>query len=270
MAATVWKGFVSFGLVSFPVRLLVAARDKSIRFHLLHKKDLSRVKEVYFCQTEDKPLEREDLVKGFEVSKDEYVVVDQSELDKIAPKTAKVMDILEFVKAEDFDAVFLDKSYHVIPDGNVFKPYALLREAMKQRGQYAIAKVAMHNREHIVVIRPDGKELMLHTMFFANEIQQVAVKTGAEKFSAKELTLAGQLIDTLAGKFDPAKFHDEYQDNLQRLIEQKQKGERVTVSKREKPAPVVNILDALRKSLADNKPNAKARPRAKARKRSAA
>ncbi len=258
MAATVWKGFVSFGLVSFPVRLLVAARDKSIRFHLLHKKDLSRVKEVYFCQTEDKPVERKDLVKGFEVSKDEYVVVEQSELDKIAPKTAKVMDILEFVKAEDFDPVFLDKSYHVIPDGDITKPYALFREAMKQRGQYAIAKVAMHNREHIVVIRPDGQELMLHTMFFVNEIQQVEMKAGAEKFSAKELKLAGQLIDTLTGKFDPAKFHDEYQTNLQRLIEQKQKGERVTVSKSEKPAPVVNILDALRKSLADNKSNAKA------------
>jgi DNA end-binding protein Ku len=250
--------------------LQVAARDKSIRFHLLHKKDLSRVKEVYFCQTEDKPVERKDLAKGFEVSKDEYVVVEQSELDKIAPKTAKVMDILEFVKADDFDPVFLDKSYHVIPDGDVTKPYALFREAMKERGQYAIAKVAMHNREHIVVIRPDGKELMLHTMFFANEVQQVEVKVGAEKFSAKELKLAGQLIDTLTGKFDPAKFHDEYQTNLQRLIEQKQKGERVTVSKSEKPAPVVNILDALRKSLAENKSSAKAAPRTKARKRSAA
>jgi DNA end-binding protein Ku len=269
LAATVWKGFISFGLVSFPIRLQVAAREKSIQFHLLHKKDLSRVKEVYFCQAEDKPLKREDLVKGFEVSKDEYVVVDQAELDKIAPKTAKVMDILEFVRADDFDPVFLDKSYHVIPDGDIAKPYALFREAMKQRGQYAIAKVAMHNREHIVVIRPDGNELMLHTMFFSNEIQRAEIKGGSEKFSAKELKLAGQLIDTLSGKFDPAKFHDEYQINLQRLIDQKQKGERVTVSKSEKPAAVVNILDALRKSLAENKSSAK-KPRAKSGKRSAA
>jgi DNA end-binding protein Ku len=203
LAATVWKGFVSFGLVSFPVRLQVAAREKSIQFHLLHKKDLSRVKEVYFCQTENKPLGRADLVKGFEVSKDEYVVVEQSDLDKIAPKTARVMDIVEFVKADDFDPVFLDKSYHVIPDGDVTKPYALFREAMKERGQYAIAKVAMHNREHIVAIRPDGHELMLHTMFFSNEIQQVEVKTGSERLSAKELKLARQLIDTLTAKFDP-------------------------------------------------------------------
>jgi DNA end-binding protein Ku len=266
----VWKGFVSFGLVSFPVRLQVAAREKSIQFHLLHKKDLSRVKEVYFCQTEDKPLERKDLVKGFEVSKGEYVVVEQAELDKIAPKTAKVMDILEFVQAGDFDPVFLDKSYHLLPDGDVPKPYALFREAMKQRGQYAIAKVAMHNREHIVVIRPDGNQLMLHTMFFADEIQPAEVKAGPEKFSAKELKLAGQLIDTLTAKFDPNKFHDEYRTNLQRLIEQKQKGERVTISKREKPAPVVNILDALRKSLAEDKSGAKAKPRAKSKSSSAA
>jgi DNA end-binding protein Ku len=255
LAATVWKGFVSFGLVSFPVRLQVAAREKSIQFHLLHKKDLSRVKEVYFCQAENKPLGREDLVKGFEASKDEYVVIDQADLDKIAPKTAKVMDILEFVKADDFDPVYLDKSYHVIPDGDVSKPYALFREAMKQRGQYAIAKVAMHNREHIVVMRPDGNQLILHTMFFANEIQQAAVEAGSEKFSAKELKLAGQLIDTLSAKFDPKKFHDEYQTNLERLIERQQKGERVTAAKNEKPTAVSNILDALRKSLAEKKPS---------------
>jgi len=270
LATTVWRGFVSFGLVSFPVRLQVAAREKSIHFHLLHKKDLSRVKEVYFCQGEDKPLKREDLVKGYEVSQGEYVVVEQSDLDKIAPKTAKVMDVLEFVKADDFDPVFLDKSYHVIPDGDVTKPYALFREAMKQRGQYAIAKVALHNREHVVVIRPDGEELMLHTMSFANEIQRVEVKNGSEKFSAKELKLAGQLIDTLTEKFDPNKFHDEYQTNLGRLIEQKQKGERVTVSKSEKPAPVVNIVEALRKSLAENKLVSKPKPKTKSGKRTAA
>jgi DNA end-binding protein Ku len=261
LAATVWKGFVSFGLVSFPVRLQVAAREKPIRFHMLHKKDLSRVKEVYFCRTENKPVGREELVKGFEMRKGEYVVVERAELDKIAPKTAKTMDILEFVKADEFDPVFLDKSYHVIPDGDVIKPYALFREAMKRRGQYAIAKVAMHNREHIVAIRPDGNELMLHTMFFANEIQRVEVKTGSEKFSAKELKLAGQLIDTLSAKFDPKKFHDEYEANLQRLIEEKQNGERVTAVKSKRPAPVSNILDALRKSLAEKKPSNGARRR---------
>jgi DNA end-binding protein Ku len=253
MPAVVWKGFVSFGLVSFPVRLMAAARNKPVRFHLLHKKDSSRIKEVFYCREEDKPVQREDLVKGFEVSKDEYVVVTDEELQKIAPKTAKVMDILQFVKAGDFDPVFLDKSYHMLPDGEIVKPYALLREAMEKRRQYAIAKIAMHNREHIVVLRPSGNELMLHTMFFANEVQRVDVKAGPAKFSGKELQLASQLIDTLSGKFQPEKFHDEYQKNVEQLIEQKQKGERVRAPKSERPAPVANILDALKKSLAESK-----------------
>jgi DNA end-binding protein Ku len=266
MPAVVWKGFVSFGLVSFPVRLMAAARNKPLRFHLLHKKDSSRVKEVFYCREEDKPVQREDLVKGFEVSKDEYVVVTDEELKKIAPKTAKVMDILQFVKAEEFDPVFLDKSYHMLPDGEIVKPYALLLQAMQKREQYAVAKVAMHNREHIVVLRPSGNELMLHTLFFANEVQRVDVKVGPAKFSGKELQLASQLIDMLSGKFQPEKFQDAYQKNVEQLIEQKQKGERVHAPKYERPRPVVDILKALQQSLAKSKATpeqaaAPARPR---------
>lgn len=265
MAATVWKGFVSFGLVSFPVRLQAAAREKPIRFHMLHKKDGSRLKEVFYCRAEDKPVGRDDIVKGYEVSKDEYVMVDPAELEKIAPKTAKVMDILQFVEAEQFDPVFLDKSYHVLPDGDLTKPYALLREAMKKHRKFAIAKVAMHNREHIVVLRPSGNGLMLHTLFFVNEIQTADVKTGSPKFSDKEIRLASQLIDSLTAQFQPEQFHDEYQKNVQQLIEQKRKGEHVRGVKHERPPQIVNILDALQKSLAANqakqKPAARPKPR---------
>jgi DNA end-binding protein Ku len=253
MPAVVWKGFVSFGLVSFPVRLMAAARNKPLRFHLLHKKDSSRVKEVFYCREEDKPVQRQDLVKGFEVSKDEYVVVTDEELKKIAPKTARVMEILQFVKADHVDPVFLDKSYHMLPDGEIVKPYALLLEAMKKREQYAVARITMHNREHIVILRPSGNELMLHTLFFAGEVQRADVKLSPAKFSDKELQLASQLIDTLSGKFQPEHFQDEYQKNVEQLIEKKQKGERVHAPKYERPAPVVDILQALRQSLADNK-----------------
>jgi DNA end-binding protein Ku len=235
MASVVWKGFVSFGLVSFPVRLQAAARDKPLRFHMLHKKELSRIKEVFFCSQEDKPLQRTDIVKGFEVSKGDYVVVTDEELQKIAPKTAKVMEILQFVKAGELDPVFLDKSYHMLPDGEIVKPYALLLEAMKKRERYALAKVAMHNREHIVVIRPAGNELMLHTMFFADEVQRADIKPGPEKFPEKEMQLAGQLIDSLTAKFQPENFHDEYKENVEKLIAQKQQGERVRPIKHEQP-----------------------------------
>jgi len=270
MAAAVWKGFISFGLVSFPVRLQTAAREKPIRFHMLHKKDLARLKEVFYCREENKPVEREEIARGYEISKDKYVLVEPSELEKIAPKSSKVMDILQFVKADEFDPVYMDKSYRVVPDGGVTKPYALLRESMKENKQFAIAKISMHNREHIVVVRPSGGELMLHTMFFVDEIQRVEVKAGPEKFSEKEMRLASQLIETLTAKFQPEKFHDEYRENLKQLIDQKQNGERVRGVKHEKPARVVNILEALQKSLAESHNKEKAAKPSKGRRRKAA
>src|SRR5581483_7005106 len=131
----------------------------------------------------------------------------------------------------------------VVPDGDLIKPYALLREAMAERKEYAIAKVAMHNREHIVVLRPESNELMLHTLFFADEIAKAEVKISSTKFSPQELKLAFQLMETLTDKFHPEKFHDEYREAVKQLIEAKRKGQRIRPTKVERPAPVVNILE---------------------------
>jgi DNA end-binding protein Ku len=251
MPSTVWKGFISFGLVSIPVRLHAAARNKTLPFHLLHKKDHSRVKEVLYCREEDKPLDREQIVKGYEVAKDEYVIVDEEELKKVAPKTARVMEILQFVKASQVDPVFFDKSYHIAPDATLTRPYVLLLEAMKQTKYYGIAKVAMHNREHVVVLRPSGSEMMAHTMFFVDEIQEAEPVEREKEFKAKELELATRLIDTLAGKFDPEQYHDEYQANVERLVEQKQKGEKVKGVAKPRMAPVVDLMQALQRSLGE-------------------
>jgi DNA end-binding protein Ku len=160
------------------------------------------------------------------------------------------MEILEFVKASEVDPVYFDMSYHVAPDSNITKPYVLLLKAMAETGYYGVAKVAMHNREHIVILRPAGKELMLHTMFYANEIQAGQnVLDNAEELKGKELDLAKQLIETLAAKFNPEQFHDEYQANVQKLIEQKQKGQAVVSAPQPKLAPVIDIFDALQRSL---------------------
>jgi DNA end-binding protein Ku len=254
MPSTVWKGFISFGLVSFPVRLHSAARGKTLPFHLLHAKDNSRVREVMYCQAEDKPLTREEIVKGYEISKDEYVVVEPEELKKIAPATDKQMEILEFVKAPEIDPVFFDKSYHVAPDDNITRPYALLMEAMRETGYCGVAKISMHGSEHIVILRPSGQEIMLHTMFFVDEIQQPQVVAGdSEHFKPKELELAKRLIETLAAGFDPTKYHDEYQDSVRRMIEQKQKHQTVKSAPQPKLAPVVDIFTALEQSLAQRK-----------------
>src|SRR6202451_1450587 len=145
MATSVWKGHLTFGLVSFPVKLFTAARSEGISFNQLHKTDNSRIKQVIFCQTEDKPIPRNEIVKGYEYEKGKYVVVDDEDIRKVAPKTARVMEILEFVKADEVDPVYLESSYYMGPDEGGEKPYALLFEALKAKKYYAVAKIGMHN-----------------------------------------------------------------------------------------------------------------------------
>src|SRR5450432_1873948 len=170
MASSVWKGHLAFGMVSFPVRLFSAARSETISFNLLHKEDHSRIKQVTYCQLEDKPIARTDTVKGYEYEKDHYVVVEDEDIKKVAPKTAKVMEILEFVKADQVDPIYLESSYYMAPDEGADKPYALLFQAIRESKYYAVAKLAMHNREHIVILRPGDKGVVLHTMFYNDEI----------------------------------------------------------------------------------------------------
>lgn len=252
MPATVWKGYLTFGLVSFPIRLFAAARPEPIHFHLLHKKDLSRVKEVMYCAAEDKPLDRSEIVKGYEYDKNEYVVIEPEDLEKIAPPTATVMEILQFVKIDEIDPILLETSYYVSPEEAVSKPYSLLLEAMKQTKYDALAKVAMHGREHIVVLRPAEHGIVLHTMYFVDELHKSnEVKApSAAKFDKKEIDLAKKLIDTLAGPFKPEQFHDEYKKNVEQLIEKKRKGQKVTPIRQPKKAPVIDLMQALQQSLA--------------------
>src|SRR5262245_4185259 len=170
MAATVWKGFISFGLVSIPVRLYSGARGKTVNFHLLHKKDNSRVHQVMYCAAEEKRVERSDLVKGYEYKKHQYVVVTSEDIKAATPPTSKVMEILQYVEGDDVDTVYLESSYYVAPETNGEKPYALLLEALRQSKYDGIAKVTMHGREHVVILRPADRGIMLHTMYYADEI----------------------------------------------------------------------------------------------------
>src|SRR6266478_7598448 len=173
MPATVWKGFISFGMVSIPVRLYSGARGKTISFHLLHKKDNSRVHEAMFCDAEDKPVARSELIKGYEYKKGQYVAVTAEEIKQVTPPTQSVMEILQFVKGDDIDPVFFESSYYVGADANGQKPYALLFEAMRQSSYDGLAKVTMHGREHTVILRPAKRGIMLHTMYYADEIRDV-------------------------------------------------------------------------------------------------
>src|SRR4029077_708779 len=198
MASTVWKGHLTFGLVSFPIKLYSAARGESVSFNQLHKHDGSRVKQVLFCQAEDKQIPRSEIGKGYEYEKDRYVTVEDEDIKKVAPKTAKVMEILEFVKADQVDPVYLESSYYVAPDEGGEKPYALLFQALRESNFYGVAKVAMHNREHIIVLRPGAKGILSHTMYYVDEIRQVEeFRTDTSLVKEKELALAKMLISSL-------------------------------------------------------------------------
>ncbi len=251
MASTVWKGHITFGLVSFPVKLYSAARSESISFNQLHKHDGSRIKQVLFCQAEDKPIPRSEIVKGFEYEKDRYVVIEDEEIKKVAPASAKVMEILEFVKSDQVDPIYLETSYYLAPDEAGEKPYALLFEALKKTGRVGVAKVAMHNREHIVILRPGNSGVMMHTMYFSHEIRKVdEFRTDTSLVKEKELALATNLLEALAADFEPEKYTDEYRDNLLRMIEAKKAGEEIIATPEPQQAKVIDIMEALKASLA--------------------
>jgi DNA end-binding protein Ku len=259
MASSVWKGHLTFGLVSFPIRLFSAARSETVSFNLLHKDDHSRIKQMTFCQKEDKPVPRSELVKGYEYEKDHYVVIDDEDIKKVAPKTARVMEILEFVKSADVDPIYLESSYYVAPDEGGEKPYALLFQALRESEFYALAKVAMHNREHIIVLRPGAKGILSHTMYYQDEIRQVEeFRTDTSLVKDKELAMAKMLISSLEADFEPQKYHDTYRDNLQRMIEDKIEGKKVVAAPAEHIAPVIDIMEALKRSLAEKRKPAQA------------
>jgi DNA end-binding protein Ku len=259
MASSVWKGHLTFGLVSFPIRLFSAARSETISFNLLHKADHSRIKQMVYCQAEDKPVPRSELVKGYEYEKDHYVEIDDEDIKKVAPKTAKVMEILEFVSSEQVDPIYLESSYYVAPDEGGEKPYALLFQALRESKYYALAKVAMHNREHIIILRPGSKGILSHTMYFQDEIRQVEeFRTDTSLVKEKELAMAKMLISSLEADFEPQKYHDQYRDNLQKMIEAKIEGKKVVEAPTEHIAPVIDIMEALKRSLAEKRKPAKA------------
>src|ERR1700752_492361 len=252
MAASVWSGYLTFGLISIPVRLFSGAPRSGISFNMLHRPDLQRVKQQYYCPADNRVVERSEIVKGYEFRKDEYVVVEPEEIKKIEPRTAKTMEILEFVKTSEVDPVYFESSYYMIPDEAGRRPYALLTKALEESDYVAIAKLPMHNREYTVFLRPHEGGMMLHTMYYAEEVRKVE-GFGAPDVELKEaeVKVAHQLIEALADEWDPEKYKDNFQENLKKLIETKLEGGVVAeVDKPNKLDPVVDLMAALKQSLA--------------------
>lgn len=263
MASTVWKGYITFGLITIPVRLYAAARGERVGFHQLHSVCGTRIKQQLYCPHCERVVERSEIVKGYEVEKDRYVVVGDDELKKIAPPSSDNMEIFEFVKAEGIDPIYFDASYFMVPEEAGKKAYYLLREAMEKSGYSAIAKVAMHQREYTVIVRPNPNGLMLHTMFYPEEVREVPEFRLDESVTVRpqEVELAEKLVQGLAAEFDPSKYHDEYQDRVKKMIEAKREGQPVEAGAPKRRAPVIDLMQALQKSLGEipqRKPAARA------------
>ncbi len=250
--ASLWSGYLTFGLISMPVRLFAGARGERVSFHMLHREDMSRVKQKLFCAEEDVEVSREDIVKGYEYSKGEYLVIEPEEIKKIEPRTAKAMEILEFVKTDEVDPIYFESSYYLLPEEAGRRPYALLQKALSDSSYLGVAKLTMHNREYTVLLRPYEGGILLHTIYYQDEIREVEgfgpIKT---EIKAAEVKVANQLIEALAAKWEPKKFHDTFQEQLKKLIKARLEGKEMPQVEKAKPAkPVTDLMAALKESLA--------------------
>src|SRR5438270_1635959 len=251
MAASVWTGYLTFGLISLPVRLYSGARAEHVSFHMLHRDDHVRVKQQLVCPAENKVIDRSEVVKGYEYEKGEYVIVEPDEIKKIEPKTSKAMEILQFVKQDEIDPLYFESSYYLLPEEGGSRPYALLATALKKSGDVGIAKLTMHNREYTAILRPYEDGLMLHTMYYQNEVRRLEdFKPPKVQVKYAEVKVAQQLIAALEADFDPSEFHDTFEEIVKTLVKAHLEGKEVaSVEKQRPPAPVVALVAALQQSL---------------------
>src|SRR5271156_6500213 len=254
MASTVWKGYISFGLVSVPVRLFAAAREEHVSFNQIHEPCGSRIKQQTFCPVCERVVERNELVKGYQVDRDAYVLVSGDELKTLEADSSEAMEIAQFVSLDEVDPIYYEASYYSAPEDPGKRAYGLLLQAMEKLNVAAIAKVTLHQREQIVLMRPYHQGIVLHTLYFPAEVREIAEygKTETMNLQKPEVALAEQFITQLTAKFEPEQYKDEYQQRVLDLVEPKRAGQ-VVAGQPPKPklAPVIDLMEALKKSIAE-------------------
>ena len=259
MAHAIWSGAINFGLVTIPVKLYTAVRTNDLRFNFLHKKDQGRIFNERHCSVCDETVEYADLVRGYEYEKGRYVVVTDDDLKAVRPEATQSVQIVEFVDLDQIDPMFFDTPYYLEPEKKGRHAYALLRDALKDAGKVAVARVVIRSREHLAAVRPHGEALVLELMHFADEL----VDQGGFDFPAlnehvadAEKKVAKMLIDTMTVEgFDAEQFHDKYREDVLAMIEARANGEAIEAPSVERPAAtnVVNLMDVLQRSLEQSK-----------------
>ena len=255
MPRAIWTGAISFGLVNVPVKLYPATRSKDVRFNQLHAKDGARIRQKRVSSVNGEEVPLEEIVKGYEISPDTYVTITPEELDAVAPKASRLIEIEEFVDLDEIDPLFYENSYYLVPDKTGGKAYALLLAAMSSENKVAIGRVVLRSKEYLTAVRPLGDALTMSTMRFADEIVPRGSLEGLPgedvEAGAKEVAMARQLIESLSTAFEPEKYHDNYREAVLEMIQQKAEGRQVVVEP-ESPAPAksVDLMAALEASLA--------------------
>lgn len=264
MPSTAWRGSISFGLVTIPIRLYPAARESRISLHQLHSVCKTRLRQPLYCPHCERIVDRSEVVKGYEQEDGSYVLIEPEEIKKIQPESSRAMEILSFVEQSQIDPLFFDSSYFVVAEEEGRKAYQLLLKTLQDSKRVGISKVTMHQREYTAFLRPYDHGLVLHTMYFANEIREAPGygKTENIKLRPQEIKLAEQLVSSLSEDFHLEKYHDEFQRRLRELIEAKKKGKEVATAPSPKRAPVIDMMAALKKSLETSGARAKKPARA--------
>ena len=253
MPRSIWSGAISFGLVNVPVKLYSAVSKKTVRFHQLHDKDGVRIQQKRVCPADDEEVPYEHIVKGYEISPDQYVVVTPDELDALEPSKTRTIDIEDFVDLDEIDPLYYDHPYYLLPDKSAAKPYRLLHQAMVEANRVAVARVVIRSKEQLVAIRPMDGVLAMSTMNFADEIVPTDAfdEPTAEdaETTKREVDMARQLIDSLATDWEPEKYHDTYRERVLELIEKKAQGEEIVLQPTEEPKEVPDLMAALEESV---------------------
>jgi DNA end-binding protein Ku len=256
MPRSIWSGAISFGLVNVPIKLYSAVSRKTVRFNQLNKDTGNRIQQKRVDPETGEEVSYDQIVKGYELTKDRYVVITPEELDSLDPEKTRTIDIEDFVDLDEIDPVYYDHPYYLVPDKGATKAYGLLLGAMEQAGKVAIARVVIRSKEQLVAIRPSGDVLMMETMLFhdevvpSDEIDELP-ESQELKASDRELKMAQQLIDSLSSEFEPERYRDEYREKVLELIERKASGEEIAVQpEAPQPARVPDLMAALEASLA--------------------
>lgn len=266
---SLWKGAITFGLITIPVKLYSAVSEKGLKFHMLHEADGGRIKYKRECSKCGKEVTWDDIIKGYEYSKDHYVTISDEEFDTLEVESIHAIDVVSFVPLEDIDPIYFNKTYYVAPEPSGIKAYKLLAQALGAEGQVGIAKVALRDKEHLATIRLKDDVFVLETMYWPDEIRAPEFEELDKRVDVRdqEVKMARQLVQQLSSGFDPEEFQDEYRAALERLVERKIEGEEVTVAAAptdEEPTKVVDLMEALKASVAEAKKNKKKTPSRKA------